>query len=219
VRVLDRTTGTVEELTPERCGFRYRTSIFKGAARYVVLAVGFDLERGAAAGPLRYPELARALGAAPGDRPPLAEVREAVLGLRRAKGMVLDPADHDTWSAGSFFTNPILSAADHERFLARVRERLGPGVQPPAFPEPEGAVKLSAAWLIEQAGYRRGWRWGAVGLSSKHALALTNRGGATTSELVAAAREIADAVAAAFGIALCPEPVLVAVRWDSPRSV
>jgi UDP-N-acetylmuramate dehydrogenase len=218
VRVLDRETGTIEDLPPERCGFRYRTSVFKGSGRHVVLAVAFDLERSAAACPLRYPELARALGAVPGDRPPLAEVREAVLGLRRAKGMVLDPEDHDTWSAGSFFTNPVLTPDQHERFLDRVRERLGPEASPPGFPEDAG-VKLSAAWLIEHAGFRRGRRWGAVGLSDKHALALTNRGGATTAELLGAAREIAGGVAAAFGVALRPEPVLVGASWDAPRSV
>jgi UDP-N-acetylmuramate dehydrogenase len=218
VRVLDRETGAIADLPPERCGFRYRTSVFKGSARHVVLAVAFDLERSPTARPLRYPELARALGAAPGDRPPLAEARDAVLALRRAKGMVLDPGDHDTWSAGSFFTNPVLAQAEHERFLGRVHERLGPQAAPPGFPE-DGGVKLSAAWLIEQAGYRRGRRWGAVGLSEKHALALTNRGGATTAELLAAAREIAGAVGAAFGVDLQPEPVLVGARWDAPRSV
>lgn len=216
VEVLDRETGNVETLDPGRCGFRYRTSVFKGRDRHLVLAVTFDLEPGARSAPLRYPELARALGAQPGDRVPLDEVREAVLALRRGKGMVLDATDHDTWSAGSFFTNPVLEGDAFVRFLDRARELHGPDVRPPSYPQGDGDVKLSAAWLIEQAGFRRGERWGAVGLSTKHALALTNRGGASADELLGAARRIAGRVELAFGVELRPEPVLVGADWDAP---
>ena len=211
VRVLDRHSGEVAELAPAACGFGYRSSVFKHAARHVVLGVTFELAPSGLAEPLRYGELARALGAVPGDRAPLADVRTAVLELRRGKAMVLDPDDHDTWSAGSFFTNPILEAAAFERLAARTSEVLGAGAAPPRFPEADGRVKTSAAWLIERAGYQRGERRGAVGISTRHALALTNRGGATTAELVAFAGEIASRVEERFGVRLEPEPVLVGV--------
>ncbi|HEY0637049.1 MAG TPA: UDP-N-acetylmuramate dehydrogenase, partial [Pseudonocardiaceae bacterium] len=151
------------------------------------------------------------LGVEPGGRAPARDVREAVLGLRRGKGMVLDAADHDTWSAGSFFTNPVLSAAELPPVLSAVAARLGAGVEPPRYPAPDGAVKLSAAWLIERAGFHRGHPGpgGRVSLSTKHTLALTNRGGAATEDLLALAREVAGGVRAAFGVELHPEPVLV----------
>jgi UDP-N-acetylmuramate dehydrogenase len=143
-----------------------------------------------------YAELARTLGVEEGGRAPLGAVREAVLDLRRGKGMVLDPEDHDTWSAGSFFTNPVLDATD---------------VPPdaPAWPQPDGRVKTSAAWLIERAGFAKGHGSDRVALSGKHVLALTNRGGATTGELLALAREVRDGVEAAYGVRLVNEPVLV----------
>jgi UDP-N-acetylmuramate dehydrogenase len=136
-------------------------------------------------------------------------VREAVLALRRRKGMVIDPADADSVSAGSFFTNPIVSA----HAFAALAERAGPELRPPAWPEPDGRVKTSAAWLIEQAGFRRGHGNGRVGISTKHTLALVNRGGATTAELMALAHEIAAGVEARFGVRLAPEPVLVGHSW------
>jgi UDP-N-acetylmuramate dehydrogenase len=209
VRVLDRATGRVEEMPAAACGFRYRSSVFKYHDRRVVLAVTFRLRRDDVSGPLRYAELARALSVPEGGSAPLAEVREAVLALRRRKGMVIDPADADSVSAGSFFTNPILSA---EAFAA-LAERAGPELRPPAWPEPDGRVKTSAAWLIEQAGFRRGHGNGRVGISTKHTLALINRGGATTAELMALAREIAAGVHARFGVRLAPEPVLVGHSW------
>ena len=212
VRVLDRHSGEIAELDAQACGFGYRSSVFKHAARHVVLGVTFELAAAGVSEPLRYAELARALGVAVGDRAPLQDVRAAVLALRRGKAMVVDPGDHDTWSAGSFFTNPILDAAAFERLGRRAAEALGEDADaPPRFPEADGRVKTSAAWLIERAGFRKGERRGAVGLSTRHALALTNRGGATTAELLGFAREIAGAVEERFGVHLEPEPVLVGV--------
>ena len=213
VRALDRRTGAVVELAPDACAFAYRSSAFKHTTSHVVLAVTFELDAAAVSGPLRYGELARTLGAATGAGAPLGEVREAVLGLRRGKGMVLDAADHDTWSAGSFFTNPILDAAGFAALEERARTLLGADARPPRFPEPDGRVKTSAAWLIEAAGFARGEARGPVALSTRHALALTNRGGATTAALVAFAREIAAGVETRLGVALAPEPVLVGVPW------
>ncbi len=216
VRVLDRRSGEVAELDPAACGFGYRSSVFKHAARHVVLGVTFELTSSDLSEPLRYAELAGALDAAPGDRAPLADVRTAVLALRRGKAMLLDPGDHDTWSAGSFFTNPIIDAAAFGRLEGRAAEVLGSGAAaPPRFPETGGRVKTSAAWLIERAGFRRGQRRGAVGLSTRHALALTNRGGATTAELLGFAQEIVDRVDERFGVRLEPEPVLVGVALRS----
>ena len=155
--------------------------------------------------PVAYRELAQALGVELGDRAPLPDVREAVLALRRAKGMVIDPADPDSVSAGSFFTNPILDA---EAFALLQRRAGRAGMEsPPAFPEPDGRVKTSAAWLIGRAGFERGMTRGRAAISSKHTLALVNRGGATTAEIVALAREIAGGVRDAFGVELVPEPI------------
>jgi UDP-N-acetylmuramate dehydrogenase len=203
VRVLDRTTGAVSELPPAACGFGYRTSAFKRSDRWVVLAVTFALRRGAASQPLRYDELARALEVEPGATAALDEVRAAVLALRRGKGMVIDPADPDTVSAGSFFMNPILDAGAYAR--------LDPAS--PAFPQPDGRIKTSAAWLIERSGFRKGYARGRVAISSKHALALVNRGGATTEELLSLAREIAGGVRERFGVELQPEPTIVGGAW------
>jgi UDP-N-acetylmuramate dehydrogenase len=163
---------------------------------------------------VRYSELARRLGIAELERAPLPEVRAAVLALRRGKGMVLDPDDPDTVSAGSFFTNPILRARDFDAFAERVAERLGADVRPPAWPVEERTVKTSAAWLIERAGFTRGHgNPRGIAISSKHTLALTNRGAGTTAELVALAREIARGVHEAFGVQLVPEPVFVGQQW------
>jgi UDP-N-acetylmuramate dehydrogenase len=213
VRALDRVTGRVERLTPEQCGFGYRSSAFKRSDRHVVLSVTFVLDRGGRSQPIRYGELARALGVEPGERVPVDEAREAVLALRRRKGMVVDPADPDSVSAGSFFTNPILEREAFRALVRRAAERLGDGAQPPAYEEGGGRVKTSAAWLIERAGFHRGLERGPVGISTKHSLALVNRGGATTAELVALAREIAAGVREAFGVELVPEPVFVGHAW------
>lgn len=199
VRVLDRVAGTVTDLAPRDCGFGYRTSRFKREpGRWLVVEVAFALPR-ARAGVVRYPELAGVLGGDVGDSAPLPEIRAAVLHLRRSKGMVLDDEDPDTWSAGSFFTNPVL--ADDIALPAEC----------PRFPA-EAGVKASAAWLIEQAGLQRGFALPGrpqAALSTKHTLAITNRGGATAADVMALARHIQDRVGAAFGIALAIEPVLV----------
>ncbi|MEP6761520.1 MAG: UDP-N-acetylmuramate dehydrogenase [Sporichthyaceae bacterium] len=203
VRVLERTTRQVVTMAPADCRFSYRHSRFKGNDEYVVLSVAFGLEPSATSRPVRYAELARRLGVAVGASAPLTEVRQAVLDLRRAKGMVLDPGDYDTWSAGSFFTNPVLTRDDADRLLPS---------EVPHWDEPDGRLKVSAAWLIEHAGFGKGYRGTdgtAVQVSSKHSLALTNRGSASTADLLTLAREIRDGVRDRFGIELTAEPVLV----------
>jgi UDP-N-acetylmuramate dehydrogenase len=176
-----------------------------------VLRIRLELRRDGLSAPIRFPELARALDVDLGARVPAALVRAAVLNLRRAKGMVLDPADHDTWSAGSFFTNPVLDPGQAAAVLERIRARVGPKAAMPQYPGSAGRIKLSAAWLIEQAGFARGHPGpgGRVALSGKHTLALTNRGGAGTEDLLVLAREIRDGVASCFGVTLVPEPVLI----------
>ncbi|MEP6696423.1 MAG: UDP-N-acetylmuramate dehydrogenase [Pseudonocardiales bacterium] len=206
VRVYDRTSRAVVELLNADCRFAYRQSALKGSERYVVLEVGFALTPELHGRALRYAELATALGEGIGGRARLPDVRAAVLALRRRKGMVLDPADPDTYSAGSFFTNPILSAAMFDA-VARVA-----GVPPPGWPSSGGGVKASAAWLIEQAGFAKGYARGRVAISTKHTLALTNRGGATTADLLALAREIRDGVRARFGVTLAAEPTLIGTQ-------
>ncbi len=212
VRCWDRRAGETVTLAPEQCGFGYRSSAFKGDDRWVVLDVTFALARSEAGPPVRYAQLAAALGVELGAAVPAAEARAAVLELRRSKGMVVDPADPDSVSAGSFFTNPILEPDEFAALEARVSERLGAGIEPPGWPEPGDRIKTSAAWLIERAGFGRGYGEGNVGLSAKHTLALINRGGAGTGELVALAREIRDGVADAFGVRLVPEPKLVGIE-------
>lgn len=205
VRVLDRQTGEVDTLLAAACGFAYRTSVFKGHDRWIVLEVQFRFARTTESAPIRYPELARALGIEDGGRAPLAEVRRTVIALRRGKGMVVDPEDPESRSAGSFFTNPIVSAAA----LAQVEACLPAGTTMPRFAAADGHTKLSAGWLIERAGFTRGYTVGRVGISRKHALALVNRGEATAGELLALAREIQDGVRDRLGVELVPEPVIV----------
>lgn len=204
VRVWDRVLKGVRTFANADCGFGYRHSRFKAdPLRHVVLDVTFQLRQGSLGAPLKYAELARTLGVEQGERAPLADVRAAVLGLRAGKGMVLDPADHDTWSAGSFFTNPFLTP---EQMAALPDDA-------PRWPQPDGTVKSSAAWLIERAGFGKGYgldlRGGRVSLSTKHTLALTNRGGAATADLLALALEVRDGVELKFGVRLVNEPVLV----------
>lgn len=212
VSAYHRDAQAVVELRPADCRFAYRSSVFKRSARYVVLSVTLELRRSTAGGPVRYAELAAKLDVGPDERPPLSELREAVLALRRGKGMVVDPGDPDSVSAGSFFMNPILAAEEFAALERRTRERLGDHIHPPAWPETDGRVKTSAAWLIEQSGFRRGYGEGRVGISRKHTLALVNRGGATTAELLSLARELRDGVQTTFEITLEPEPTLVGVE-------
>jgi UDP-N-acetylmuramate dehydrogenase len=202
VRAYDRYRDAVEVLGPAGCGFGYRTSIFKHSDRWIVLEVVLRLTPGVLSTPIRYPELARALGIGVGERAPLDETRAAVLKLRAGKGMVLDADDPDTYSVGSFFTNPVLPAAG----FARLRER---APEAPAWPQQDGTVKTSAAWLIERAGFAKGYGRDGVSISTKHTLALTNRGTGTTYALLELAREIRAGVSERFGVTLVPEPVLV----------
>lgn len=206
VEAYDRVKDETVRLAAEDCGFAYRSSVFRYSDRWAVLSVDFQLARSPLSTPIRYAELARRLGVEPGGRVPLAEARAAVRALRAGKGMVLDPDDPDTRSVGSFFTNPVLDGEAYRLLLARVGE-LG---DPPAWPGHGDVVKVSAAWLIEKAGFGKGHRGaGGVAISSKHTLALTNPDGGSTAELLGLAREIRDGVHERFGVTLHPEPVLV----------
>ena len=204
VRVWDRKLRGIRTFAASECQFGYRSSRFKAdPGRHLVLDVTFQFRQGTLGAPVAYAELARTLGVAEGVRAPMADVRAAVLDLRRGKGMVLDADDHDTWSAGSFFTNPFL-APDQAAALPD---------DAPRWEQPDGTLKSSAAWLIERAGFGKGYTSAAagerVGLSTKHTLALTNRGDATTDELLTLAREVRDGVRDRFGVTLVNEPVTV----------
>jgi UDP-N-acetylmuramate dehydrogenase len=203
VRTYDRARQRQVTYAAGECGFGYRTSRFKQEPdRHLILGVTFQFALGDRSAPIGYAELARRLDVPIGTRLPSSEGRAAVLELRRGKGMVLDPGDHDTWSAGSFFTNPVLDATEADRLPAEA----------PRWPVDDGRVKTSAAWLIERAGFAKGFGDGAIRLSSKHTLALTNRGDGTAAELVSLARVIRDGVAAKFGVVLDNEPVLVGLE-------
>ena len=216
VELLDRDSGELERFSAADCGFAYRDSVFKrtqkgSTGRYVVLAVTFSLERSELSQPVGYAALAQGLDVAMGERVPLADAREAVLAQRRQRGMVWDADDHDTWSCGSFFTNPIITTAQMDDVRAHVIERMGPNApQPPEFDAGEGLVKTSAAWLIDKAGYGKGYAMpGPAALSTKHPLAITNRGGARAADVAILAREIREGVEDAFGVRLVNEPVFV----------
>jgi UDP-N-acetylmuramate dehydrogenase len=211
VDLYDRRSGAVYTVDAHELGLGYRTSVVKTTDAAVVLQIRLALRRDGLSARIRFAELARALDIELGTRVPAALARAAVLNLRRAKGMVLDPADHDTWSAGSFFTNPVLDAVHAGVVLERIRARVGPELAIPQYSGGPRRTKLPAAWLIEQAGFARGHPGpgGRVALSGKHTLALTNRGGARTEDLLVLAREIRDRVARDFGVTLLPEPVLV----------
>jgi UDP-N-acetylmuramate dehydrogenase len=195
--------------------FGYRRSLIKRTpGRYAVLSVTFRLPHSPGS-PALYAELAKKLDVEVGAVVPGPELRQAVLELRRAKGMVLDPRDPDTVSAGSFFTNPILDSSEFFKLQQRVRAQFGDGVAPPAFPSgTDGRTKTSAAWLIDRAGFDKGYgNPDGIAISGKHVLALTNRGQGTTAELVILAREIATAVWDTFGVRLVPEPVFAGHSW------
>jgi UDP-N-acetylmuramate dehydrogenase len=205
VRAYDRSSGELRDLSPADCAFSYRSSRFKAeSGRWVVTEVEFALRPSALSEPLRYAELTRALGGQ--SQAPLADVRETVLALRRSKGMVLDPEDPDTRSSGSFFTNPIL---DDDAF-ATLSERAGDGV--PSYPEPGNHHKVPAAWLIDHAGFVKGYGSGQARLSTKHVLAVTNPGDASAADVLSLAREIRDGVRNRFGVTLVNEPVLVGLE-------
>lgn len=210
VRTWDRQENAYKTFTADKCEFGYRDSVFKrsrqphqATGRYVVLETWFQFRLASLSEPIRYSQLAASLGVELGTRVPAKDVRQAVLELRASKGMVLDPADHDTWSAGSFFTNPIVSP--------EVAEQLPAGA--PRFTQPDGRVKTSAAWLIDHSGFHKGYPGtGPARLSSKHVLALTNQGGAAAADVAALAREVRAGVHDRFGIWLVPEPVLVGLE-------
>jgi UDP-N-acetylmuramate dehydrogenase len=208
VHAFDRESGSRVALDPAECAFGYRTSAFKASDRWIVTGVELTLDRSLESAPVTYAELARALSLAPGQRAPLGRVREAVLALRRSKGMLIDPAAPEPFSAGSFFVNPVLDGPA----LAELETRAG--TRPPCFDAGAGRFKVAAAWLVERAGFPKGWGQGRVGVSSKHALALVNRGGATTRELLALARTVREGVRDRFGVVLEPEPVLVGGSWE-----
>ena len=207
VRCWDREAGRLSTFAAAECGFGYRTSRFKrDPHRFVVLTVTFQLRLGDLSAPVAYAELARTLDVPVGARVPMSDVRQAVLALRAGKGMVLDAADHDTWSAGSFFTNPVL---DQDAASALPSEA-------PRWPMPDGSVKTSAAWLIEHAGFGKGFGNDRVALSGKHTLALTNRGGATTADLLDLAAAVQRGVGERYAVRLVNEPVLVGCELPIP---
>jgi UDP-N-acetylmuramate dehydrogenase len=209
VRALDTRDGRVVVFSAAECRFAYRDSVFKSGepGRFIVLEVRYRLRPGGAPA-VHYAEVERHLAARGIDAPSLADVRASVLAIRRSKSMVLDPDDPNRRSCGSFFVNPIVSAGEADRLAA-----LGLMPPMPRWPQADGRVKLSAAWLIERAGFPRGYRKGAVGLSSRHALALVAHDGARARDVLALARRLQEAVRARFGVALVPEPVF----WTSER--
>jgi UDP-N-acetylmuramate dehydrogenase len=207
VRAVDRRVGAFVDLAPAACGFGYRSSAFKrDASRYIVTSVRFAFARGDET-IVRYAELSRALSIPEGGAAPSRRVRDTVIALRRAKGMILDDADPDSVSAGSFFVNPVVDAGG----LAAIEGAAGERV--PRFDAGQGRFKVPAAWLVEHAGFPKGWGTARAGVSSKHALALVNRGGATARDLLDVARAIRQGVSDRFGVVLEPEPVLVGCSW------
>lgn len=202
VRTYDREAKAVKTFTNSECEFEYRNSIFKRTpGRYIVLSVQFQIRRGETSTPITYAELAKKLGIEVGEKAPVVDVRTSVMELRAAKGMLLNPDDKDSWSAGSFFTNPIVSAD--------IASALPEGA--PKWLLTDGRIKTSAAWLIEHSGIDKGHAHGGARVSTKHVLALTNSGDATAEDLIELAREVRTAVQAKFGITLEPEVNLVGI--------
>ncbi len=210
VELLDRATGERSWVSPSDLGLGYRTSKLKGTDTHVVLTVSFRLNADGVSQPIAYRELAQRLGVAEGETAAADRVREVVLALRAGKGMVLDADDHDTWSAGSFFTNPVIGDDRIDEVMTAIVRKVGDDVRIPRFPA-DGGSKLSAGWLIERAGFTRGYpaEDAPARLSTKHTLALTNRGAATSADLVTLAADVRDGVRDAFGVDLHPEPVFV----------
>jgi UDP-N-acetylmuramate dehydrogenase len=209
VRVYHRKDQKIFFMPNEQCDFGYRTSVFRLVPAYIVLDVTFRLASDPLSAPISYPELAKTLGIGVGEQAKCTDVRSAVLELRRRKGMVIDPADPDTRSVGSFFVNPVLDAAALARVEAIAAAR---GEEVPRFNAGDGMAKVPAAWLIERAGFGKGYDPGnGARISGKHTLALVNSGSATTSDLIALARQIRDGVRESFGVTLAPEPLLIGV--------
>jgi UDP-N-acetylmuramate dehydrogenase len=204
VRVFDLKSLQVETLSHEECRFAYRSSVFNTSGRYVILRVSFALRQGGEPS-VRYADLEQFF-AGRSHAPTLSEVREAVREIRRRKAMLIVPGDEDSHSVGSFFKNPIVPQAIFEELSARLASR---GLQLPSYSSTDGFRKLPAAWLVEHAGFAKGYRKGRVGISRRHALAIINRGGATAAEVIALKDEIQARVIDAFGIKLDPEPVFV----------
>jgi len=204
VRVLDTRSGEVVALSPADCAFTYRDSVFKSAepGRWAVLEVRYRLRPGGAP-TVRYAEVDRHLDGRGIGVPSLGDVRESVLAIRRAKSMVIDPDDPNRRSCGSFFVNPVITMEEADRVA-------GLGLSPPLprWPQPDGRVKVPAAWLIERAGFPRGYRQGSVGLSTRHALAIVAHDGARSRDVLSFAWRLQEAVRARFGVALVPEPVI-----------
>jgi UDP-N-acetylmuramate dehydrogenase len=200
VRTYDRENKAIKTLTNAECEFEYRNSHFKKhPGRYIVLSVQFQIRRGEVSTPITYAELAKKLGIAVGEKAPVIDTRRAVMELRASKGMLLNPDDKDSWSAGSFFTNPIVSS--------EIASALPEGA--PKWPMADGRVKTSAAWLIENSGIDKGQSHGGARISTKHVLALTNAGNATAEELIQLARDVRASVESKFGITLEPEVNLI----------
>lgn len=206
VQALDLNDGQIRELCAEACGFGYRTSIFNTTeiGRFIILRATFALTRGREPR-IAYVDLQRQFEGRE-TAPNLAEVREAIRHIRARKGMLIVPGDEDCQSAGSFFKNPVLTEAQHEELRKQAAAR---GVHVPSYPALEARKKVSAAWLVEHSGFTRGYGFGRVGISRKHALAIVNRGGANASEVVALKEQIQHRVEEIWGVRLEPEPVMV----------
>jgi len=222
VRVFDRLAGQFVELSDAECQFSYRASLFNTVARdrYVVLAVTYALKPDGDPA-LRYPDVKNFFANAT-SKPSLREVREAVRAIRARKAMLITPDDPDCRSAGSFFKNPVVTLETFARIEAAAKEQglICDDERAPSFSASEGKVKVPAAWLIERAGFQKGYSRGRVGISSKHTLAIINRGGATAREVIELAREIQERVWARFGVPLTPEPVFAGfspLTWPQPQ--
>jgi UDP-N-acetylmuramate dehydrogenase len=203
VRTYDRQVKAIKTFTNSECEFKYRDSHFKShPGRYIVLEVGFQLRQGEFTTPIMYAELAKKLGIEIGEKAEVAATRAAVLELRKSKGMLLSKDDHDSWSAGSFFTNPIISPEQASKLPSDA----------PRWPMSDGRIKTSAAWLIEHSGIHKGDSHGGAGISTKHVLALTNKGDATASDIAELAKIARKSVEEKFGITLVPEVNLVGIN-------
>jgi len=215
VRVLDRVRGDIYVMDRDACRFGYRTSIFKEQPnRWIVVSVRFVLQPDTSTTFLRSPEVAQRLKLAEVDPAPLADIREAVLGVRRDKGMVLDDTDPDSVSVGSFFVNPMLDERAFLKLRRRVESHRGAGATPLTSLGSDGLIKVHAWWLIVQAGFECGYGdQEGIALSTKHALVLTNRGSGTTAAVLKLAQTIATTVYEQFGVILEPEPVFLGVDW------